>query len=175
MAGSVAVNQVAFLWEGKDNRGKKVRGKSVAADENALRAELRRQGVIPVKIKKQQGLFKSSGSVTPADIAIFSRQLATMLASGIPLVQAFEIVGAGHDNPAMQNLILSIKADLESGSSLAECLGKHPLHFDDLFVNRLVPWIPCWTRSPPTRKKPRPSRKRSRRPCSIPRRCWWWR
>jgi type IV pilus assembly protein PilC len=135
MAESIAGKQVAFLWEGTDSRGNKVRGKSVAATEVAVRAELRKQGVVPVKIRKQSGLFKGSGKVTPGDIALFSRQLATMLQAGIPLVQAFEIVGAGHDNPAMQKLILSIKQDLEGGTALAEALHKHPLHFDDLYVN----------------------------------------
>src|SRR5690606_12058299 len=85
--------------------------------------------------RKESTLFKGSGKVTPGDIAIFSRQIATMLTAGIPLVQAFDIVGGGHDNPAMQKLILGIRADLESGTALAEALGRHPLYFDDLFVN----------------------------------------
>jgi type IV pilus assembly protein PilC len=135
MANSVALKQFPFLWEGTDARGNRVRGKSVAATEAAVRAELRKQGVVPVKIRKQSTLFKGKGKVRPGDIAIFSRQLATMLQAGIPLVQAFEIVGAGHDNPAMQRLILAIKQDLEGGTALAEALGKHPLHFDDLYVN----------------------------------------
>jgi type IV pilus assembly protein PilC len=135
MANSIAVNQTAFTWEGTDTRGNKVRGKTVAASEAAVRAELRRQGVVPLKIRRQITLFQPKGKVTPGDIAIFSRQLATMLTAGIPLVQAFDIIGAGHDNPAVQKLVLSIKADLESGTALAEALAKHPLHFDDLFVN----------------------------------------
>jgi type IV pilus assembly protein PilC len=135
MADSVALKQVSFLWEGTDSRGNRVRGKSVAATETAVRAELRKQGVVPVRIRKQSNLFKGSGKVTAGDIALFSRQLATMLQAGIPLVQAFEIVGAGHDNPAMQKLILSIKQDLEGGTALAEALAKHPLYFDELFVN----------------------------------------
>jgi type IV pilus assembly protein PilC len=135
MAESVALKQAAFLWEGTDSRGNRVRGKSVAATEAAVRAELRKQGVVPVRIRKQSRLFRSSGKVTPSDIALFSRQLATMLQAGIPLVQAFEIVGTGHDNPAMQKLILSIKQDLEGGTALAEALSKHPLYFDDLYIN----------------------------------------
>ena len=135
MAQSIASKQAAFLWEGTDSRGNRVRGKSVAATEVAVRAELRKQGVVPVKIRKQSTLFKGKGKVTPGDIALFSRQLATMLQAGIPLVQGFEIVGAGHDNPAMQKLILSIKQDLEGGTALAECLAKHPLYFDDLYRN----------------------------------------
>ena len=131
-----AVASTPFLWEGTDRRGKKVKGKSMAANEAAVRADLRRQGVVPSRIKKQsKGLFSGTAKITTADIAIFSRQLATMLSAGIPLVQAFEIVGNGHENAAMQKLILSIKADVEGGSALAEALGKHPLYFDDLFIN----------------------------------------
>jgi type IV pilus assembly protein PilC len=135
MANGIAIEKRPFTWEGTDNRGNKIRGRTVAASEAAVRAELRKQGVVPVRISKEFTLFKSKGKVTPYDIAIFSRQLATMLTAGIPLVQAFEIVGGGHDNPAMQKLILGIKADLESGTALAEALGRHPLYFDDLYVN----------------------------------------
>src|SRR5262249_30919129 len=126
--------EIPFAWEGKDKRGARIKGRSLAPDEQTLRAELRRQGVAPSKIRKQrQG--RKGGKVNPGDIAIFSRQLATMLAAGIPLVQAFEIVGAGHEKPAMQKLILDVKADIEGGTSLHEALGKHPLYFDDLYVN----------------------------------------
>lgn len=135
MSQSVAVNQAPFNWEGTDSRGKRVKGKTVAASEAAVRAELRRQGVVPLRVRKESTLFQKKGKVTTADIAIFSRQLATMLSAGIPLVQAFEIVGSGHDNPAMQKLIFAIKQDVEGGTALAEALAKHPLHFDDLFVN----------------------------------------
>jgi type IV pilus assembly protein PilC len=126
---------IPFLWEGKDKRGKPVRGKSLAKDEQALRMELRKQGVAPGKIKKQSGSFSKGGKVGPDDIAVFSRQLATMLSAGIPLVQSFDIVGAGHEKPAMQKLILDIKNDVEGGVSLHEALAKRPLQFDDLFVN----------------------------------------
>jgi type IV pilus assembly protein PilC len=126
--------EVPFAWEGRDKRGARIKGKSLAPDEHTLRAELRRQGVAPSKIRKQRQSGKG-GKVTPGDIAVFSRQLATMLAAGIPLVQAFEIVGAGHEKPAMQKLILDVKADVEGGTSLHEALGKHPLYFDDLYVN----------------------------------------
>ncbi len=126
--------EIPFAWEGRDKRGARIKGKSLAPDEQTLRAELRRQGVAPSKIRKQrQG--KKGGKVNPGDIAVFSRQLATMLAAGIPLVQAFEIVGAGHEKPAMQKLILDVKADIEGGTALHEALGKHPLYFDDLYVN----------------------------------------
>jgi type IV pilus assembly protein PilC len=126
---------VPFSWEGKDKRGTRVKGKSLAPDETALRAELRRQGIAPSRVRKQSQSFKRGGKVKPEDIAVFSRQLATMLAAGIPMVQSFEIVGNGHDKPAMQKLILDIKADVEGGTSLHESLAKHPLYFDDLYVN----------------------------------------
>ena len=136
MANAAVVSSTPFLWEGTDRNGKKIKGKSLANDEATVRADLRRQGVVPTRIRKQrQGLFAGGGKITTADIAIFSRQLATMLAAGIPLVQAFEIVGNGHENAAMQKLILAIKSDVEGGSALAEALAKHPLYFDDLFVN----------------------------------------
>lgn len=135
MAETALVGNVPFLWEGTDRKGNKVKGKSMAADEAQVRADLRRQGVVPSRIKKQGKGFKRGGTVTTADIAIFSRQLATMLAAGIPLVQAFEIVGHGNENAAMQKLILSVKSDVEGGSALAEALAKQPLYFDDLFVN----------------------------------------
>ena len=136
MAESAVASTVPFVWEGTDRKGKKIKGKSMATNEAAVRADLRRQGVVPSRIKKQsQGLFAGGGTITPADIAIFMRQLSTMLAAGIPLVQSFEIVGNGHENAAMQKLIMSVKADVEGGSALAESLAKHPLHFDDLVIN----------------------------------------
>jgi type IV pilus assembly protein PilC len=125
---------IPFAWEGRDKRGARIKGKSLAPDEQALRAELRRQGVAPTRVRKQsQG--RKGGKVNAGDIAIFSRQLSTMLAAGIPLVQGFEIVANGNDKPSMQKLILDIKADVEGGTSLHEALAKHPLYFDDLYVN----------------------------------------
>ena len=136
MAQTAVASNTPFLWEGTDRNGKKIKGKSLANDEASVRADLRRQGVVPTRIRKQrQGLFSGGGKIVTGDIALFSRQLATMLAAGIPLVQSFEIVGNGHENAAMQKLILAIKADVEGGSALAEALAKHPLYFDDLFVN----------------------------------------
>ena len=126
---------IAFAWEGMDKKGQRVKGKSLAPNELALKQDLRRQGVVATRIRKQSTALKGGGKVKPEDIAIFSRQLATMLAAGIPLVQAFEIIGAGHEKPSMQKLVLDIKADVESGTSLHEALGKHPLYFDDLYVN----------------------------------------
>jgi type IV pilus assembly protein PilC len=135
MAETAALSK-PFVWEGTDKSGKKIKGKSLASDEAAVRADLRRKQIVPTRIRKQrQGLFAGGAAITPGDIAIFSRQLATMLAAGIPLVQAFEIVGNGHENAKMQKLILSVKADVEGGSALAEALAKQPLYFDDLFVN----------------------------------------
>jgi type IV pilus assembly protein PilC len=134
---STAIRQLKrdtpFLWEGKDKRGKLVKGKTLAKDEHALRGMLRQQGVAPSRIKKQSN--RTGGKVKPGDIAVFARQLATMMAAGIPMVQSFDIVGAGHDNPAMQKLILDIKVDVEAGMTLHESLAKRPLYFDDLFVN----------------------------------------
>jgi type IV pilus assembly protein PilC len=126
---------IQFLWEGKDKRGNKVRGKSLAANEAALRADLRRQGVAPTRVKTPSSAFRSGGKVLPVDIAVFARQLATMMSAGIPMVQAFEIIGNGHEKPSMQKLVLDIKNTVEGGSTLHEALAKNPLYFDDLFVN----------------------------------------
>src|SRR3954467_8075967 len=107
---------VPYSWAGLDKKGNRVSGKSLAPDEAALRADLRRQGIAVSRVKKQSSAFKSGGKVKPEDIAVFSRQLATMLAAGIPLVQSFEIVGNGNENPAMQKLILDIKQEVEGGT-----------------------------------------------------------
>jgi type IV pilus assembly protein PilC len=127
--------ETQFLWEGKDKRGNKVRGKSLAANEATLRADLRRQGVAATRVKTPSNAFRSGGKVSPMDIAVFARQLATMMSAGIPMVQAFEIIGNGHEKPAMQKLVLDVKSSIEGGSTLHESLAKHPLYFDDLFVN----------------------------------------
>jgi type IV pilus assembly protein PilC len=132
---TATATQAPFTWEGKDRTGKKVKGKVVSTSEAAVRTELRRQGVVATRVRKQSMLFRKQGKVTAGDIALFSRQLATMMTAGIPLVQSFDIVGAGHENPAMQKLILAIKSDIEGGTTLHEALAKHPLHFDDLFVS----------------------------------------
>lgn len=125
-----------YTWEGADKKGKRIKGESRAASLALVRADLRRQGINPLKVKKKAtALFNTKKKITPGDIAVFSRQLATMMESGVPLVQAFDIVGRGHNNPAMQDLILAIKAEVEGGTALAEALAKHPLYFDDLFCN----------------------------------------
>src|SRR6201995_2855484 len=126
--------ETQYIWEGKDKRGNKVRGKSLAASEQALRADLRRQGVAATRVKTPSKI-RSGGKVSAQDISVFARQLATMMAAGIPMVQSFEIIGNGHEKPAVQKLVLDIKNTIEGGSTLHEALAKHPLHFDDLFVN----------------------------------------
>jgi len=126
-----------FAWEGMDRRGKRIKGETPATNMAMAKAELRRQGINPLKVrKKSQSLFANrKKKITSKDIAVFSRQLATMMAAGVPMVQAFEIVGRGHVNPSMQDLILAIKNDVEGGSSLHNALRKHPLYFDDLVCN----------------------------------------
>ena len=129
-------NAVVFVWEGVDRKGTRVKGEAQASNEILLKADLRRQGINPLKVKKKpKPLFGKGKKIIPKDIAIFSRQLATMMTAGVPLVQAFEIIGRGHEKPAMQELIMGIKADVESGTALAASLEKHPRHFDDLFCN----------------------------------------
>ncbi|NBC48019.1 MAG: type II secretion system F family protein [Gammaproteobacteria bacterium] len=126
-----------FIWEGVDRRGARVKGDLRAASPALAKADLRRQGVSPTKVrKKPQPLFGSGKKkITAGDISIFTRQLATMMAAGVPLVQAFDIVGRGHDNPSMQELLLAIKGDIESGTAMAAALRKYPLYFDDLVCN----------------------------------------
>jgi len=130
-------DQIDFLWEGIDKNQKKIKGIIPAKSELIAKTELRRQGFIVTKVrKKPKPLFSARvKAITPGDIAVFSRQLATMLGAGIPLVQSFDIIGKGHENPSMQNMLLSIKANIESGDTLAEALKKNPLHFDELFCN----------------------------------------
>ena len=135
MAQIASTQQFPFVWEGTDKKGKRIKGKMLATSEAAVKADLRRQGVLAKKVRKEIQLFKSGKKITAEDIALFARQLATMLQAGIPMVQAFDIVGNGHDKPSMQKLILAVKADIEAGTTLHEALAKHPLYFDDLFVN----------------------------------------
>jgi type IV pilus assembly protein PilC len=138
MAKSAAQKAEEFVWEGTNKQGKRVKGESTGTNIALVKADLRRQGITPLKVKKKPvSLFggKKKKKITAKDIAVFSRQLATMMAAGVPLVQAFEIVGRGHENPAMQELIMAVKGEVESGNSLADSLAKHPLYFDDLFCN----------------------------------------
>jgi len=129
--------QIDFTWKGKDKNGKVINGEIAAFSDTAARAELRRQSIRVISVrKKPKPLFsKAKAKITTKDIAIFARQLATMLESGVPLVQSFDIVGKGHDNPAMSEMLLAIKADIEGGDTLAQALGKRPIYFDELFCN----------------------------------------
>ena len=135
MAEVISSKQFQFTWEGMDKRGKRLKGRMLAVSEAAVRTDLRKQGVVAKKVRKQSQLMKSGKKVNAEDIALFARQLATMLQAGIPMVQCFDIIGNGHDKPSVQKLVLSIKADVEAGTTLHESLAKHPLYFDDLFVN----------------------------------------
>ena len=131
-----AAKEFTFKWEGTDRKGKRMSGQTVAANEGVVKIQLRKQGINPLRVRKQSSMFgPRKKKIESADIAIFSRQMATMMTAGVPLVQALEIVGKGHENPSMGELILSIKGSIEGGSSFAESLAKHPLYFDDLFVN----------------------------------------
>ncbi|MEC9413656.1 MAG: type II secretion system F family protein [Pseudomonadota bacterium] len=126
-----------FLWQGTDKQGRKVKGQISAENLNQAKVDLRRQGITPLKVrKKPKDLFAPrKPKIKPSDIAVFSRMLATMMSSGVPLMQSLQIIGEGHENSSMQEMILAIKADVESGTSLAESLSKFPHHFDDLYVN----------------------------------------
>jgi type IV pilus assembly protein PilC len=129
-----AVNKDAvFEWEGKDRNGKQVRGEIRAAGENQVKATLRRQGVTPTKIKKRR--MSAGKSIKPKDMAIFTRQLATMMKAGVPLLQAFDIVGRGNPNPRVTKLLNDIRTDVETGTSLSVAFRKFPLYFDNLYCN----------------------------------------
>ena len=126
-----------FVWEGTDKRGIKMKGEQLAKNANMLRAELRRQGINPGQVKpKPKPLFGAAGkAVTSKDIAFFSRQMATMMKSGVPIVSALEIIGSGHKNPRMKKMVDGIRTDIEGGSSLHEAISKHPVQFDELYRN----------------------------------------
>jgi len=132
-----AIKQITFLWEGLDRRGNRTKGEIQASNIEHAKARLRQQGSNPLKVKaKPKPLFGGGGkSITPKDIAIFSRQLATMMSAGVPLVQAFDIIGRGHEKLSMRNLVLAVKSDIEGGMALAESLRKHPKYFDALTCN----------------------------------------
>lgn len=125
--------ELNFSWEGKDKSGKIVRGEVRAPSESVAQASLRRQGIIVTKVKKQK--TSGGGSVTEKDIALFARQLATMMKAGVPLLQSFDIVGKGSSNAAVSKLLLDIKTDVETGSNLNQAFRKYPLYFDQLFCN----------------------------------------
>jgi len=125
--------ELSFSWEGKDKAGKTIRGELRAVSEAAVNATLRRQGILVQKVKKVKR--KGGGKVTEKDIALFTRQLATMMRAGVPLLQSFEIVAKGATSPAVAKLLTDIKTDVETGSALAAAFRKFPLHFDALFCN----------------------------------------
>jgi type IV pilus assembly protein PilC len=130
--------QEAFLWEGTDKKGERVKGEMAGANAAMVKMLLRRQGINPLKVKKKGKVTGRGGGgkkITAKDIAFFSRQLATMMSSGVPLVQSFEIIGRGHEKAAMRELVLAVKMDVEAGGTLADALRKHPAYFDDLYCN----------------------------------------
>ena len=126
-------SQAVFTWEGKDKSGKIVRGELRAATETVVRTTLRRQGILVTKVKKQS--FRKGGKVTDKDVTLFTRQMATMMKSGVPLLQAFDIVGKGAANAAVGKLLTDIKTDVETGSALNQAFRKYPLYFDQLYCN----------------------------------------
>ncbi len=126
--------EINYAWEGTDKKGKRINGVMKASGEVFVNVTLRRQGINVIKVKKQGG-FKSGGKVTDKDVTLFTRQLATMMKAGVPLLQSFDIVGKGHSNPAVAKLLSNIKADVETGSSLSQAFRKYPLYFDALFCN----------------------------------------
>ena len=130
------VKEFTFLWTGKNKAGKIVRGEQRATSETVVTATLRRQGILVTKVSKQS--FRRGGKVTEKDVALFTRQLATMMKAGVPLLQTFDIVGRGHDNPAVGKLLLEIKSDVETGSSLSQAFRKFPLYFDPLYCNLIA-------------------------------------
>ena len=127
------VKEYTFLWEGKDKAGKLVKGDMRAGGETVVLSRLRRQGIAVLKVKRQRRGV--GGSVTQKDITLFTRQLATMMKAGVPLLQSFDIVGKGHSNPAVAKLLMDIKNEVETGNSLTNAFRKYPLHFDALFCN----------------------------------------
>ncbi len=127
------VKEYTFLWEGKDKGGKLVKGDMRVGGEAVVLSQLRRQGIAVLKVKRQRGGF--GGKVTQKDITLFTRQLATMMKAGVPLLQSFDIVGKGHSNPAVAKLLMDIKNEVETGNSLTTAFRKYPLYFDALFCN----------------------------------------
>ncbi len=125
--------EFVFEWQGKDRNGKQIRGETRGAGENQVKAALRRQGIIPIKIKKRR--MSIGKSIKPKDLSIFTRQLATMMKAGVPLLQAFDIVGRGNPNPSVTKLLNDIRTDVETGTSLSAAFRKYPLYFDNLYCN----------------------------------------
>ena len=133
MATAGNLKEQIFTWEGKDKTGKTVRGEMRAGGEAIVNVTLRRQGIMVTKVKKK--VYRAGKKVTDKDITLFTRQLATMMKAGVPLLQSFDIVGKGHANPSVSKLILDLRADIETGTSLNMAFRKYPLYFDPLFCN----------------------------------------
>lgn len=131
--GGAQIKEAVYAWEGKDKTGKTVRGELRAGGEAIVNVTLRRQGIMVTKVKKR--VYRSGKKITDKDLTMFTRQLATMMKAGVPLLQAFDIVGKGHANPSMSKLILDIRADIETGTSLNNAFRKYPRYFDPLFCN----------------------------------------
>ena len=135
-AKAATAEKIEVLYEGTNRGGSKVKGEIFALNDALAKNELRKQGINPLKVKKKpKALFGGAQKITPADISIFARQMATMMQAGVPLVQSFEIIGQGSENQSMQKLIMGIKNEVEGGVGLAEALSKEPLYFDPLFIN----------------------------------------
>lgn len=136
-AKQLAKKEAVYTWVGKDKAGNKVKGETVAGTPAKVKAELRLKGISPTKVvKKPKPLFgEKKAKITAKDISVFSRQLATMMSSGVPLIQGFDIVMAGHDNPSMRDLLQKVRADVSGGNGLGDSLAKHPKYFDELFCN----------------------------------------
>jgi len=132
-AASTQVKEHIFAWEGKDKTGKTVRGEMRAGGETIVNVTLRRQGIMVTKVKKK--VYRSGKKIQDKDLTLFTRQLATMMKAGVPLLQSFDIVGKGHANPSMSKLIMDLRADIETGTSLNNAFRKYPLYFDPLFCN----------------------------------------
>lgn len=126
----------SYVWEGKDRRGNKSKGELTGANLALVKAQLRKQGIMPDKVKKKpKPMFGGSKKISPFDIAMLTRQLATMMKAGVPLVQSFDIVADGLEHKGLQELVMSVRNDISSGTSFAGALRKHPKHFDDLYCN----------------------------------------
>ncbi|WP_145155950.1 type II secretion system F family protein [Pseudomonas oryzihabitans] len=131
-----AIKMGSFTWEGTDRKGTKVKGEMTGLNPALIKAQLRKQGINPTRVrKKSASLFSKGKKIKPMDIALFTRQLATMMSAGVPLLQAFDIIGEGFDNPNMRKMVDDIKQDVAAGNSLANSLRKQPQYFDDLYCN----------------------------------------
>ncbi|MDA3935171.1 MAG: type II secretion system F family protein [Gammaproteobacteria bacterium] len=132
---AVTKDDIIFQWEGTDKRGVRLKGEKTGRDQNYIRAELRRQGITPQRVRRKPKSFKLGERVKSKDISIFSRQISTMLNAGVPLVQALDIISTASENAKFQKLITNVRTEVESGSNFADTLRKHPVHFDELYCN----------------------------------------